>query len=85
MDPPSESRDAMAMPYFSLSFTLIHYQVGNPATQTGALRQQDGRHNLGKSAQVALVSRGDPLTELVKQLKMQVGHETGTLTGLVAF
>jgi hypothetical protein len=34
---------------------------------------------------VSLVSRGDPLTELVKQLKMQVGHETGTLMGLVAF
>ena len=78
--------DKVAEPFqVTPSATVSMAEVGNPATQTGALRQQDSGHNLGKSAQVSLVSRGDPLTELVKQLKMQVGHETGTLMGLVAF
>jgi hypothetical protein len=67
------------------SATVSMAEVGNPATQTSALRQEDSSHNLGKSAQVTLVSRGDPLTELVKQLKMQVGHEVWTLIDLVAF
>jgi hypothetical protein len=78
--------DKVAEPFqVTPSATVSMAEVGNPATQTSALRQEDSGHNLGKSAQVTLVSRGDPLTELVKQLKMQVGHETGTLMGLVAF
>jgi hypothetical protein len=67
------------------STTVSMTEVRNPAPQTSTLRQQDSGHNIGKSAQVALVSRGNPLAELVKQLKIQGGHETGTLTGLVAF
>lgn len=59
-------------------------QQRNPVTQTSTLGLEDRRHNLSKDFEVPLIGGHNPLTELFKQLKMEMGYWHGRLVCLEA-